>query len=188
MGQLIYSMIASLDGYIADETGNFDWAMPSAEAHTFINEKQRGMGTLLYGRNLYELMQYWESDDAVASGAPEEIDFAAGWKAARKIVYSRTLAEVSTSRTELRRAFDADEVRGLKRASDSDLCIGGPNLAEHAWREGLVDEVELYLAPVIVGAGNRVLPARFRQRLELLDERRFDDGMMYLRYAVGARG
>jgi dihydrofolate reductase len=182
MARLIYSMLCSLDGYIEDADGGFDWLTPSPETHAFVNDVERGIGTYLYGRRLYETMTVWETDPSLASETPEMADYAAIWVEADKIVYSSTLAAVSTSRTELRRQFDADEVGRLMAASDRDITIGGPTLAAHAFAADLVDEVSLYVVPVIVGGGKRVLPADVRLDLDLIQEHRFGDGTMYLRY------
>jgi dihydrofolate reductase len=181
MARLIYSVIASLDGYVADERGNFDWAEPDEEVHSFLNELERPVGTYLYGRGMYETMLYWET--VGGAGKPPFVrDFAAMWRAAGKVVYSRTLEAVSSDRTRIERAFDADAVRRLKADADHDLTVGGPGLAAQALAAGLVDECQLFVAPVIVGGGKRSLPSNVRLRLELLDERRFGNGMVYLRY------
>lgn len=182
MPQLIYSSLASLDGYVADEGGGFDWAVPDAEVLAFISDLERPVGTYLYGRRLYEMMIGWENDPAVAQRSPEDGDFAAVWLQAEKIVYSRTLQEASTSRTRIERAFDPDAVRQLKAAATSDLTVGGANLATHALRAGLVDEVHLFLSPVVVGGGKRFFPDSVRMDLELIDERRFGNGMVFVRY------
>src|SRR5215213_9867507 len=179
MAKLIYSTIASLDGYVADADGNFDWAAPDEEVHAFVNDLERPVGTYLYGRRMYETMVYWETDE---DQAPVTRDFGEMWRAADKIVYSRTLRAVSSQRTRLAREFDAPAIRGLKDRSRSDLAIGGAQLAGHAIAEGLVDECHLFLAPVLVGGGKRALPAGGRAGLELLDERRFRSGVVYLRY------
>jgi dihydrofolate reductase len=177
---LIYSAIASLDGYIEDEQGNFDWAAPDEEFHAFVNDLERPIGTYLYGRRMYETMVYWETDD---DQAPVARDFAAIWRAAEKVVYSRTLPTVSSARTRIEREFDAAAIRQLKDSSRSDITIGGRELAGQAITEGLVDECHLFLGPVIVGGGKPALPAGIRADLELLDERRFRSGVVYLRYA-----
>jgi dihydrofolate reductase len=184
MAKLIYSAIASLDGYIEDADGRFDWATPSEEAHAFINELEAPVGTYLYGRRMYETMVGWETDPALAEHSPAMRDFAAVWQAADKVVYSSTLAEVSTRRTRIERRFDADEVRELKAAAGSDLAIGGAELAGHAFAAGLVDECHAFLAPALVGGGKRALPDHVRLDLELTDQRRFESGMVYLRYAI----
>ena len=183
MAKLIYLMLASLDGYAADEGGDFGWARPDEEVHGFVNELTRPIGTHLYGRRMYEVMTAWESDDLIA-GEPDSIqEFAEIWRPAEKIVYSRTLQDVSTQRTRIERDFDPEAVRLLKRDSEADLGIGGPSLAREAFRAGLVDECHLFLAPVIVGGGLRALPEGVRIDLELLGERRFPNGFVHLRYA-----
>jgi len=188
MARLIYSVIASLDGYVADEDGNFDWAQPDEEVHTFVNDLQRPVGTYLLGRRMYEVMRYWETADTVPDQPGYARDFAGIWKARDKVVYSRTLDAASTARTRIERDFDAEAVRRMKAAADRDLAVGGPGLAAQAFGAGLVDECQLFLAPVIVGGGNQAFPDKVRVQLELTDERRFGNGMVYLRYrVVGAR-
>ncbi len=182
MAKLIYSAIASLDGYIADEDGSFDWAMPDEEVHAFINDLERPVGTYLYGRRMYEMMVGWENDPSIAEQSPLMRDFAEIWQAADKVVYSRTLEAVSTSKTRMERDFDPETVRQLKASTGRDLTVSGPDLATHAFRAGLVDECDLFLAPVVVGGGKRALPEGVRVGLELLDERRFGNGMVYLRH------
>jgi dihydrofolate reductase len=186
MANLIYSAIASLDGYVADEDGKFDWAEPDEEVHTFVNDLERPVGTYLYGRRMYEVMVYWETAHTLADQRPFSRDFAEIWQAADKIVYSRTLEAVSSARTRIERDFDPEAVRELKAAAGRDLTIGGPELAAQALGAGLVDEVQLFLAPVVVGGGNRALPDNVRVNLELLDERRFGNGTVYLHYRTGA--
>ncbi len=182
--QLIYSMIVSLDGYVADRDGNFDWAEPDEEAHAFINELEKPVGTYLYGRRMYEMMLVWETDPALAEQSLVMRDFAEMWQAADKIVYSRTLAEVSTARTRIERSFDVESVRELKATAATDLSVSGPGLAAHALRAGLVDELQMHLMPTIVGGGTPYLPHDVRLSLELRDERRFRGGMVHLRYGV----
>ncbi|MCU1406972.1 MAG: Riboflavin biosynthesis protein ribD [Glaciihabitans sp.] len=184
MAKLIYTAITSLDGYIADETGNFDWSAPDEEVHAFINELERGVGTYLYGRQLYEVMRFWESPGPVDDQSRVEAEYAAIWQAAEKIVFSRTLLDISTAHTTLEREFDSERIRRLKDASASDLGIGGATLAGKALKAGLVDEVNLFLSPVVVGGGTRSLPAGFRNELSLVNERRFSNGVVYLRYLV----
>ncbi len=182
MAKLIYSAIASLDGYIADEAGSFDWAAPDGEVHTFVNDLERPVGTYLYGRRMYEVMRAWEHPEAFAEQSPFMLDFAAIWQAADKVVYSRTLETVTTARTRIERDFDPEAVRQLKASAGHDLTVGGPHLAAQAFQAGLVDECHLFLAPMIVGGGNRALPDHVRLALELLDERRFGNGMVFLRH------
>ncbi len=181
MGKLIYSAIASLDGYVADEHGRWDWSMPDAEVHAFVNDQSRALGTHLYGRRMYEVLVAWETMD---DPAPEMRDFAEIWRSSDKVVYSSTLDTVSSARTRLERTFDPDAVRELKRTAERDLAIGGPHLAAHAFAAGLVDEVQLFLSPVIVGGGTRALPDGVRLDLELVDERRFGNGVVHLGYRV----
>jgi dihydrofolate reductase len=184
VARLIYSTISSLDGYVADEEGNFDWAAPDEEVHAFVNELERSVGTCLYGRRMYETMVFWETVSTGAGQHPVMRDFAEIWRTADKVVYSRTLDEVTSARTRLEREFDPDAVRELVASASSDVAIGGAELAAEAFRAGLVDECQAFLAPVVVGAGKRSLPAGVFAQLELLDERRFDSGFAYLRYGV----
>lgn len=184
MAKLIYSAISSLDGYIEDEGGKFDWAEPDEEVHAFVNDLERPVGTYLYGRRMYETMTAWETDEMLADESPIYRDFAQIWQAADKIVFSTTLESVSTRRTRIERDFDPDLVLQLKATAESDLSLGGPGLAAHAFRAGLVDECHLFLAPVVVGGGKRSLPDGVRLDLELLEERRFDGGMVHLHYRV----
>ena len=182
MAKLIHSAIASLDGYVADEEGNFDWAVPGEEVHTFINDLERPIGTYLYGRRMYETMAVWETDPTLAEQSPLMRDFAKIWQAADKIVYSKTLEAVSSARTRIERDFDPELVRQMKARAEGDLNVGGPELAAEAFRAGLVDELYLFVVPIVVGGGKRSLPEGVRLRLELLDERRFGNGMVYLYY------
>ena len=181
MAKLIYSALTSLDGYLADEEGNFDWAMPDEEVHTFINDLERPVGTHLYGRRMYETMVYWETAHTVADH-PVEQDFAEIWRAAEKVVYSKTLETVSSARTRIERAFDPDAIRQVKASAERDISVGGPDLASQAFGAGLVDECHLFLAPIVIGGGKRALPEGVRVVLELLDERRFGNGMVYIHY------
>ncbi len=182
MAKLIYSAISSLDGYIADEDGNFDWAMPDEEVHAFVNDLARPLGTYLYGRRMYEMMVGWETDPALADQSPAMRDFAEIWQAADKIVYSKTLEAVSTASTRIERDFDPEAVRRMKASAGRDVGVGGAELAAQAFRAGLVDECHLFVAPIVVGGGKRSLPEDVRVKLELLGERRFGNGMVYLRY------
>ncbi len=182
MAKLIYSAIMSLDSYIEDQDGRFDWAVPDEEVHRFINDLERAAGTYLYGRRMYETMAGWETDPGLAADSPFMREFAAIWQAADKIVYSRTLQTVSTARTRIERDFDPEAVRHLKATSRHDILIGGPDLTACAFRAGLVDECHLFVAPVVVGGGKRSLPNNLRLELELLEERRFGNGMVHLRY------
>jgi dihydrofolate reductase len=182
MAKLIYTAITSLDGYIADEDGNFDWAAPDEEVHTFVNDLERPVGTYLYGRRMYEVMVAWETAHTFADQRPVMQDFAKIWQAADKVVYSRTLAAVSSARTRIEQAFDPEAVRQLKASAGRDISVGGPDLAAQAIRAGLVDEYHLFLTPFVVGGGTQSLPNHVRLKLELLDEHRFDSGVVYLRY------
>jgi dihydrofolate reductase len=188
MANLIYSAIASLDGYVEDEDGKFGWAEPDEEVHAFVNDLERPVGTYLYGRRLYETMAAWETDPGLAGHSPVMRDFAAIWQAAEKIVYSRTLQGVSTTRTRIEREFDPDAVRREKQAAGRDLLVGGAAFAAEAFRAGLVDELHLFLTPVLVGGGKRALPQGASRKLELLDERRFGRGTVFLRYRAAAGG
>jgi dihydrofolate reductase len=181
MSNLIYSAIASLDGYVADENGKFDWAEPDDEVHTQVNDMHRPAGTLLLGRRMYEVLVAWETIDV--TDQPSSIrDFAEIWRSTDKIVYSTTLDRVSSTRTRIERDFNPETVRHLKTSSERDLIVGGPGLAALAFDAGLVDECHLYLAPIVVGGGTRALPDHVRLPLELIDERRFASGFIHLRY------
>jgi dihydrofolate reductase len=182
MAKLIYSAISSLDNYVADEDGNFDWAVPDEEVHAFINDLDRSLGTYLYGRRMYETMVGWETDPTLAEQSPQMEDFVQIWQSADKIVYSRTLEEVSTARTRIERDFDPLAVRQMKTVAERDLIVGGPELAAQAFETGLVDECHLFVAPIVVGSGKRSLPDNVYLKLELLDERRFSSGIVYLYY------
>jgi dihydrofolate reductase len=182
VAKLIYTAIASLDGYIEDEHGRFDWAVPSDEVHAFINDLERPVGTYLYGRRMYETMIGWETDPSLAAQSELMQDFAQIWQAADKIVYSRTLEKVSTARTRIEREFDAESVRQMKASAGSDLTVGGPDLAAHAFKSGLVEECHLFVTPIVVGGGKQSLPDDVRLELELLDQRCFDNGTVHLRY------
>ena len=179
MGRLIYGTIASLDGYISDEQGNFDWAAPDEEVHTFVNDLQRPVGTYLYGRRMYETMAVWET---IEDDHPAMRDFAGIWRAADKIVYSRTLEAPSSAKTRIEREFDPGAVRELKSSADRDLSVGGPHLASEAFAAGLVDEVQLFVVPYVAGGGNHDLPDVMRMKLELAEQRRFRNGTVILHY------
>ena len=189
MANLIYSAISSLDGYVEDPEGRFDWAEPDDEVLAFVNELERPIGTYLYGRRMYETMVFWEtvSRETASTGADEPPvfwDFAGIWRAAEKIVYSRSLQTVASARTRIERAFDRDAVVRLKQSSGTDLAVGGAELAGRAIGAGLVDECHLLLCPIVVGGGKRALPANVRTQLELLDQRRFRNGVVHLHYRV----
>jgi len=182
MGSLIYIITASLDGYIADKNGDLDWGEPSEEVFKFLYNLIRPAGTYLYGRKMYKTMQVWETDPNLASRSPIEGDFAQMWQAANKIVYSKTLKTASTKNTRIERNFDPEAIRHLKETSASEINIGGTELAAEAFRSGLVDECYLFFKPVILGAGKQGLPVDVQVKLELLEERRFGDGTVLLRY------
>ncbi len=182
MAKLIYSAIMSLDGYIADEDGNFDWAAPDAEVHAFVNDLERPAGTYLYGRRMYDVMAAWETMPTGADQLPVERDFAEIWRAADKIVYSKTLQTVSSARTRIERDFEPEAVRQLKAQAGRDLTVGGPGLAAEALAAGLVDELHVFVVPIVVGGGIQALPSHVRLQLELLDERRFGGGVVHLHY------
>ncbi len=182
MTRLIYSAISSLDGYIEDRDGNFDWAMPDEEVHGFVNDLVRTAGAYLYGRRMYETMMVWETDPDLAADSPLTKDFAEIWQTANKIVYSKTLTAASTRNTRIERSFNPEAIQRLKRTAQHDILIGGPELAAHAFRSGLIDECHLLLTPIIVGGGKQAFPDHVRLELDLLEERRFGNGMVFLRY------
>jgi dihydrofolate reductase len=182
MGRLIYASIASVDGYVADANGQFDWAAPDDEVHRFVNDLERSAGSYLYGRRMCETMAVWETDPTLPEQSAVMRDFGQIWRAADKIVYSTTLPAVETERTRIERAFDPDDVRRLKESTDADITVGGPTLASHAIRAGLVDEWQLFVTPIVVGGGTRSLPDGIRVDLDLVDERRFAGGVTFLRY------
>ena len=184
MGKLIYATIESLDGYVAGKDGDFDWAEPDKEVHRFVNDLERPIGTYLYGRRMYEVMVFWETAGTIPGQPHYVTEFAELWKGAEKIVYSRTLAVVSSVRTRIEPEFDPEGVRRLKATEDRSLTVGGPHLAGHALRAGLVDELQFFVAPVIVGGGTKSLPDDVELALELVDERRFASGFVYLNYRV----
>ncbi len=186
MAKLIYSALTSLDGYIADEDGNFDWAAPDEEVHAFVNDRERPIGTYLYGRRMYEVMAAWETIHLLPDQSPATLDFAAIWQAADKIVYSTTLQQPSSARTRIARDFDPAAIRRLKAAAAQDITVGGPTLAAQALKAGLIDECQLFISPVVVGGGTPALPAALRLPLELLEEHRFGNGVIFLRYRTRA--
>jgi dihydrofolate reductase len=184
MSKLIYSAIASLDGYIEDATGNFDWAAPDDEVHAFVNDLERPVRTYLYGRRMYETMVYW---DTVGTGPEQPAvtrDFAEIWRAAEKVVYSRTIKAASSAKTRIEREFDAEAIRRLKESPGGDINVGGAELAGQALTLGLVDELHLLLGPVVLGGGKRALPDGLHARLELVDEHRFTGGVVHLGYEI----
>ena len=186
MSKLIYFMPMSLDGFIAGETGNLDWATPDEEVFAFINDLVRPIGMYLYGRKMYETMSIWETPDVIPGRTPAMMDFARIWQAADKIVYSKSRETVSTPKTRLEREFDPQAVCDLKAQLPYDVSVGGPALAAHAIRAGVVDEYHLLVVPTMLGGGKRVLPGEVCLKLNLLDERRFANGMVYLRYQTRA--
>jgi dihydrofolate reductase len=182
LAKLIYSAIVSLDGCVADQDGNFDWAAPDEELHTFVNDLERPVGTFLYGRRMYEVMVFWETAHSLAGQSPFMLDFAAIWQATDKIVYSTTLDKVSSAKTRIERQFDLEAVKQMKAQAESDISVGGPHLAAQAIKAGLVDEYHLFVHPVAVGGGKQALPDGVRVNLELIDERRFRSGVVHLHY------
>jgi dihydrofolate reductase len=182
MAKLISSAITSLDGYVADEDGNFDWAMPDEEVHAFVNDLERGIGTYLYGRRMYEVMSFWQSVDLAGDEHPVMRDYAEIWQAADKVVYSTTLKSVSTHRTRLEPEFDVEAVRRMKTRSEHDISVGGAALAGVAIEAGLVDEYHQLMSPVLVGGGKHWLPDGVRAELELVDTRHFGNGVVHVRY------
>jgi dihydrofolate reductase len=185
MAKLIYTAIASLDGYVEDAEGGFVWAAPDDEVHAYINELERPVGTYLYGRRMYETMAVWDAVPDKDEQSPTTGEYARIWRAAEKIVFSRTLAEPATGNTRIVGEFDSFDVRRLKESAATDLSIGGAELAGQAMAAGLVDELRLFLGPIVVGGGKPALPSGVHTRLELLAERRFTGGVVYLRYRVG---
>jgi dihydrofolate reductase len=182
MAKLIYSVICSLDGYVADEDGNFSWARPDDELHSFINDIERPVGTYLYGRRMYETMLFWETAEVTPDQCEPVSDYAGIWRAAEKVVFSRSLDQASSAKTRIERDFDAESIRRLKAEADSDISIGGPELAGEAIRADLVDEYHLSINPIVVGGGNSALPSDALVELELLEQRRFDSGVIHLHY------
>ena len=182
MGRLRYSMIVSADGHLADADGRYDWAMPDDEVLAFVTERERDADTHLYGRRMYEEMRGWEGVDAASGRSDLDLEFGRTWRAATKVVYSATLSEVTTARTRLERSFDPARVRAIVDAAPNDVSISGPTLAAEALRHDLVDDIELYLVPMLVGGGLRALPDGVRRRLELVGQRRFANGFLHLHY------
>lgn len=184
MAKLIYVSNVSLDGYIEDEHGSFDWTAPDEELFAFITDLVRPVGTYLYGRRMYDTMAPWETDPALAARSELMADFANVWQAADKVVYSTTLDAISTAKTQLERNFDPASVRGMKASTTRDLTVGGAHLAEHALEAGLIDECHLFIRPVLIGGGKPALASDHRADLELLDDRRLGNGVVYLRYRI----
>ncbi|MDQ6922361.1 MAG: dihydrofolate reductase family protein [Candidatus Dormibacteraeota bacterium] len=186
MAKLIYSAITSLDGYVADEDGNFEWAAPAEDVHAFVNDLERQVGTYLYGRRMYDTMAAWETIRTLPDQPPVVRDFAEIWHEADKIVYSTTLETASSARMRIEREFDPEAVRQMKAQADRDISVGGPDLAAQAIRAGLVDEYHVFVTPVVVGAGRHFLQGGVQMKLELLDERRFGSGVVHLHYRTAA--
>lgn len=184
MAHLIYATLMSLDGYIEDAKGDFDWAAPVEEVHRFINDLERPVGTHLYGRRMYETLKVWETDPTLAEQSSLLKDYATIWQAAEKIVFSKTLKAAVTRKTRILRDFDPEMVVQLKKDARQDILVGGAELAAQAFKAGLIDELQLFLAPILIGNGKRALPAGVRLELALIEERRFENGMVYLRYCV----
>jgi dihydrofolate reductase len=181
MGRLVYSAITSLDLYVADEDGKWDWSVPSPEVHAAVNDLSRGIGTWLLGRRMYDVLVAWETMD---EPEPELRDFAEIWRGSDKVVYSRTLEELRSKRTRIEREFDPEAVRQMKAELDHDLSVSGPELAAQAFQAGLVDDVHLFISPIVVGGGNPALPSGVEVPLELAGEHRFANGVVYLQYRV----
>jgi dihydrofolate reductase len=184
MAKLIFSAITSLDGYIEDEAGTFDWAAPDDEVLSFLNDLERPIGTYLYGRRMYETMVYWETADVLRDQSPVVWDWMQLWRAADKVVYSRSLETASSARSRIERDFDPSAIRAMKNTLERDITIGGPDLAAQAFRAGLIDRCQLFLTPVLVGGGKSALPTKVRLGLDLVTERRFDSGVVFLDYRV----
>ena len=184
MAKLIYASNMSLDGCTEDAHGALDWAPPDDDVFPFITELMRSAGTYLYGRRMYETLAVWETDSTLAAQSDLTADYASAWQAADKVVYSSTLAAAPTANTRLERHFDPSAVLDLKAAASMDLLVGGPNLAAQALVAGLVDELALFVSPVILGGRNPALPTDTRADLELIDEHRFSSGVVYLRYRL----
>jgi dihydrofolate reductase len=184
VAKLIYSAITSLDGYVADKEGNFQWAAPDEEVHALVNDLERHIGTYLYGRRMYEVMRAWDDPTLVAGESAYIKDYAQIWQSADKVVYSKRLGDVTTAKTRIERDFQPDAVRSLKASAEHDISVGGPELAGHAIAAGLIDEIHLFVNPILVGGGRQSLPDDVRLTLELLDERRFGSGVVHLHYRV----
>jgi dihydrofolate reductase len=182
MARLLYSAICSLDGYVADESGSFDWAVPDEQVHACVNELERGIGTYLYGRRMYDVMAAWETVGLEPGQSALMQDFATIWRSADKVVYSRTLTAARSARTRIERHFDPEAIARMKAEIERDISVGGPELAAEAIRAGLVDEYHLFLVPILVGGGTSALPRELRVALELRGERRFGNGVVHLHY------
>jgi len=184
MARLVYAVLASLDGYVADETGNFDWAAPGEEVHRFINDLERSVGTYLFGRRMYEVMAVWQDFPDIEQEPDVIREFADIWQSADKIVYSETLTAVATPKTRLERVFDPESVRTMVANQERNVSIGGPTLAAHALRAGIVDDIHLFVVPVVVGGGTSCWPTGVRLTLDLVEQERFRDGTVYLHYSA----
>jgi dihydrofolate reductase len=184
MAKLIFSAITSLDGYLEDEAGNFDWAAPDDEVLSFLNDLERPVGTYLYGRRMYETMIHWETADVLRDQSPLAWDWMQLWRAADKVVYSRSLETVSSARSRIERNFEPNAIQAMTSSLERDITIGGADLAAQAFRAGLVDQCQLFLTPVLVGGGKRALPKNVRLDLDLVAERRFGNGVVFLDYRV----
>jgi dihydrofolate reductase len=184
MAKLIYSAITSLDGYVEDTTGNFDWAAPDDDVFAFLNDLERPVGTYLYGRRMYETLVYWETAEVLRDESPVAWEWMQLWRAADKLVYSRSLETASSARTRIERSFDPGAVRAMKDSAERDITVGGPDLAAQAFRSGLVDRCQLFLTPVLVGGGKPALPENVRLDLDLVNEHRFENGVVFLDYRV----
>jgi dihydrofolate reductase len=182
VAKLFFTAITSLDGFIEDEVGNFDWAMPDDEVLRFINDLEAQIGTYLYGRRIYETMVYWETAESLDDPDPISREFGEIWRAAEKIVYSTSLATASSARTQIERVFDPMKIQEMKSNRDHDLEVAGPNLAAHAFRAGLVDECQLFLVPIVLGGGKPALPRDSSLKFDLVTERTFESGVVFLHY------
>ena len=184
MSKLIYAVNTSVDGFMEDQDGNFGWTEPNDEVFKFITDLMRPIGTHLLGRRMYETMMVWETDPKFAAESSLKRDFAEVWQAANKIVFSTTLENLPTRKTQLMRSFEPETIRQLKANSEHDILIEGPEIASHAFRAGLIDECHLFILPVVVGGGKSAIPNNLRLNLELLEEQHFGNGTVYLRYRI----
>jgi dihydrofolate reductase len=184
MAKLVYSAITSLDGCIADEAGNIDWGAPDSDVFAFINDQEREFGTYLYGRRMYETMVYWETFEG-SDDDPTELAFGEIWRAASKVVFSTTLEKPSSAKTRIERCFDPASIQRMKQTSERDISINGANLAGQAIEARLVDDIHLFITPVVIGGGKRALTANLQTNLDLLGVDRFQSGVIHLHYRVG---
>ena len=189
MGKLIYLITTSLDGYVADKNGDFEWAVPSEEVHAFVNDTVRNVGTSLLGRNMYEIMKVWDTIPTEGTGGPMDgpseamNDYAKIWRAAKKIVYSTSLSDVTIANATIERSFDPSTIQKLVAESDKDFDIGGPHLAAEAIRADIVDEYHQIIVPQLIGSGNYWLPKDVESKLKLVDLRKFENGFVHLQYS-----